>query len=159
MHVSNMKFHTQVMHRRACIDCGQVGGLRKSPGTPRQPGDFSSHCTVSGPSVGHETRASGRTQTDRPEAGPTRLRHRLFGWRTWLLPDEKTRRPTRLSGHWRPSNPELLGPEWSPMRHMPITGHGVDGAAGRNRTCDPLLRREMLYPLSYSREARQCIKG
>ena len=55
--------------------------------------------------------------------------------------------------------PELLGPEWSPNGHMPITGHGVAGAAGRNRTCDPLLRREMLYPLSYSREARQCIKG
>jgi hypothetical protein len=33
----------------------------------------------------------------------------------------------------------------------------VDGAAGRNRTCDPLLRREMLYPLSYSRAAFQCI--
>ena len=33
------------------------------------------------------------------------------------------------------------------------------GAAGRNRTCDPLLRREMLYPLSYSRAARQCSKG
>lgn len=23
------------------------------------------------------------------------------------------------------------------------------GASGTNRTCDPLLRREMLYPLSY----------
>ncbi len=24
-----------------------------------------------------------------------------------------------------------------------------DGAPGRNRTCDPLLRRQPLYPLSY----------
>ena len=28
-------------------------------------------------------------------------------------------------------------------------GFKEDGAPGRTRTCDPLLRRQMLYPLSY----------
>src|SRR5207244_3449224 len=52
---------------------------------------------------------------------------------------------------------ELVTAEWSPNAQMPITRQA--GAAGRNRTCDPLLRREMLYPLSYSRAVGQCIKG
>ena len=31
-------------------------------------------------------------------------------------------------------------------------GYGMTGGAlGRNRTCDPFLRREVLYPLSYKR--------
>ncbi len=29
----------------------------------------------------------------------------------------------------------------------------MDGAPGRGRTCDPRLRRPMLYPLSYGRSA------
>jgi hypothetical protein len=43
--------------------------------------------------------------------------------------------------------------------HRPDADNKATGAAGRNRTCDPLLRREMLYPLSYSRAVSQCIKG
>ncbi len=45
---------------------------------------------------------------------------------------------------------ELVTGQWSPTRARSITRQA--GAAGRNRTCDPLLRREMLYPLSYSRQ-------
>lgn len=81
----------------------------------------------------------------------------LFAGRTRLLPDEKTRRPTRLSGSFRTTRRELVTARWSPIAQMPITRQA--GAAGRNRTCDPLLRREMLYPLSYSRAVDQCIKG
>ena len=29
-----------------------------------------------------------------------------------------------------------------------------NGAPGRTRTCDPLLRRQMLYPLSYGRSPK-----
>jgi hypothetical protein len=145
------------MHRTACIDCGQVGGRQKSLGTPRQPSDFRVNCTVSrtlpvdkyrpGRSaslVELDTELSGR------ELG-------LFAYRTEFLPDEKTRRPTRLSGHFLDGPGELVTREWSPTARMPITRQA--GAAGRNRTCDPLLRREMLYPLSYSRAVSQCIKG
>ena len=37
----------------------------------------------------------------------------------------------------------------------PIPRRGVDvhGALGTNRTCDPLLRRKVLYPLSYEGNA------
>lgn len=30
----------------------------------------------------------------------------------------------------------------------------ISGALGRNRTCDPLDRNQMLYPLSYERKKR-----
>ena len=36
---------------------------------------------------------------------------------------------------------------------IPRWGLGVHGALGTNRTCDPLLRRKVLYPLSYEGDA------
>lgn|GEM_PF-5867391 len=36
---------------------------------------------------------------------------------------------------------------------IPRWGLGVHGALGTNRTCDPLLRRKVLYPLSYEGNA------
>ena len=43
-----------------------------------------------------------------------------------------------------PGETGRLGRELDPAT---ITDEG--GAPGRTRTCDPLLRRQMLYPLSY----------
>jgi hypothetical protein len=76
----------------------------------------------------------------------------MFASRTRFLPDEKT--PTAHSAARSPR----AGFEGTCNRrveskpHLPISRSA--GAAGRNRTCDPLLRREMLYPLSYSRASR-----
>jgi hypothetical protein len=81
----------------------------------------------------------------------------LFARRTRFLPDEKTRLSTRLSGQLRTGLTELVTGCRSRKQDLPTKNQA--GAAGRNRTCDPLLRREMLYPLSYSRAARQCIKA
>ena len=42
--------------------------------------------------------------------------------------------------------------EGEAAEHAPATTrirNGKSGAPGRTRTCDPLLRRQMLYPLSY----------
>ena len=36
---------------------------------------------------------------------------------------------------------------------IPRRGVAVHGALGTNRTCDPLLRRKVLYPLSYEGNA------
>jgi hypothetical protein len=145
------------MHRVACIDCGQVGGRQKFRGTPRQPSDFKANCTVSRTSAVDKYRPDGC----RPPVGQTTpdiaSDPSLFAWRTDFLPDEKTRRPTRLSGQFGETRRELVTAIWSHIVRMPITRQA--GAAGRNRTCDPLLRREMLYPLSYSRAVSQCIKG
>ena len=157
MHVSNMKIRPQVMHRVACIDCGQVGGLKKSAGTPRQPSDFKANCTVSMTSAGDKCWASGRPPTCRAFALSRSGSRRLFARRTRFLPDEKTRRPTRLSGHFGSDSKGTCNRRVESQPRMPITRQA--GAAGRNRTCDPLLRREMLYPLSYSRAVRQCSKG
>jgi hypothetical protein len=91
------------------------------------------------------------------EPCPAACGSRLFVKRTTLLPDEKTRRATRLSGHFGPHAARNLQPALESQRDVVDTGKA--GAAGRNRTCDPLLRREMLYPLSYSREAGQCTQA
>jgi hypothetical protein len=51
--------------------------------------------------------------------------------------------------------PGLQGNAAKPGRARQKTGLIKNfGAAGRNRTCDPWLRRPILYPLSYSRIRR-----
>ena len=92
------------MHSLGCIVCGQVGGPQNSPGTPRQPSDFEPDCTVSKGSAVDNCWPSGRTLTYRDLAPDSTLPSGLFAQRTRLLPDEKTRRPTRLSGHFRNAN-------------------------------------------------------
>lgn len=94
-----------------------------------------------------------RAHVSRIGAGST-LRPRLFARRTRFLPGEKTHRPTRLSGHcWIANAGTCNRCVESDAPHADNRARS-DGAAGRNRTCDPLLRREMLYPLSYSRTRR-----
>ena len=150
-----MKNRPQVMHRLACMDCGQVGGLRKSAGTPRQPSDFEGNCTVSACMATYKCSAGAKPGNGAPARPGVALGCHMFAGRTRVLPCEKTRRPTRLSGHFAPKRgPGNLGtgPTSNAGRQQ------AGGAAGRNRTCDPLLRREMLYPLSYSRAGRKCSK-
>jgi hypothetical protein len=138
------------MHRVACIDCGQVGALKKSAETPRQPSDFNANCTVSMASTVDKCWASGCLHTCPRFRSGACCRAGLFASRTSLLPHEKTRRPTRLSGHFVPGADGTCNRPLESDRSRPMTRRA--GAAGRNRTCDPLLRREMLYPLSYSRQ-------
>src|ERR1700748_2702603 len=113
-----MKIRPQVMHRMECIDCGQVGGRRKSLGTPRQPSDFKANCTVSRGSAADKCWASGHPHTGLLSSQAEPCRADLFVRRTRFLPDEKTRRPTRLSGHFRATRTEL-----------------VTGESSRNQTC------------------------
>ena len=70
-----------------------------------------------------------------------------------FLPTETTGYADALSGDPRTA---LYGPceEWTrhagPRRsEYPKESVGLAGAPGRNRTSDPLLRRQPLYPLSY----------
>ena len=46
---------------------------------------------------------------------------------------------------------------FSDFTHDTGQKHPLFGAPGRNRTCDPWLRRPILYPLSYGRQ-RNCIR-
>ena len=152
-----MKIHPQVMHRLECIDCGQVGGLKKSAGTPRQPSDFKANCTVSMASAVDKCWASGCPHTYR-RFGPRRppaLTCSSDAHGSCLM--KRPAGPLDCRVIFGPTRTEPVTDTWSRNRKMPTTRQA--GAAGRNRTCDPLLRREMLYPLSYSREAGQCIKG
>ena len=80
------------------------------------------------------------------------------GERIWLVTfmqydlgyfDDET---CRLEPIENPFGPKVL-PMCSGMNCHPCVRNGpcASGAPGRTRTCDPRLRRPMLYPLSYGR--------
>ena len=149
------------MHRLQCIRCEQVRGMWKSAGTPRRPSDFRPNCTVSACPAVDKCSRSWCTPTCWSSVVARPRSPDLCDWRTTLLPDGKTRRPTRLSGHSLRLRRFGLGfarhgGDGTSRHETALIFSGADGAAGRNRTCDPLLRREMLYPLSYSRAAAEC---
>jgi hypothetical protein len=90
---------------------------RNTASTQRFQGQLYRSVTVAGDKYGPIGRSGSRRARRRKPV----LRTVMFARRTRFLPDEKTRRPTRLSGQYPELPTELVTATWSPNPRMPMT--------------------------------------